>query len=651
MTLRRRGHTAAVLSALLLGPVNTLAQPARPSAAQGTPSGVQLTTQVSSRDVEVGERIVVSITALSSKGGASPSNPQLAVDGKVEINGPGLRTEFRMFSDGRSFERQQGLTATWTVIPLEEGTLTIGPGTFQIGGSRVSGERVIVKVRPASGTPRRSPPSGMSRGRSWPDPLDFDPLDWFRRRHPPGMDPDRDPFADLLEPRVPAELRVDRAPDPIGFARLDVVPKQVVVGEQVNLKIFAYGGRGPYSVGFAAQPSTADFLSFPIEDHDIASHRVPIGDHAFHAAKIREVALIPLEVGELTIGAVELLLNGRGYPATGPQGAFLAKSQPVSVRVVEPPLAGRPPGYVIGDVGRYTLDATVEPRTVRQGDFVSVVAHLKGVGNVPSRLRPAEHQALEWLEPSVSGTVEAQGSTVGGERVFRWTVRVKQAGTIDLGALRLPYYDAERRRYETASANLGTIEVLGNASAGSDESASESTTGNEDDQPLVPRSSLGPLAQAQSPWTDRRFFWWALLGAPLSLPILGLIDRSLQALWARRRKHASTAKPRIEALLTDAARRKKEGDLDGAAAAYERALHEAIELTTGVKSRGVLREQLASTLEKQKLPREASEEVTAVIGELESFRFTRQGDGHALTERAERIAKTLLRRGPHRRAA
>src|SRR5690606_38778388 len=122
--------------------------------------------------------IVVSITALSSQGGASPSHPQLSVDGKVEINGPGLRTEFRMFSDGRSFQRQQGITATWTVIPLEEGTVTIGPGTFQVDGRKVSGERVVVKVRPSSGTPRRSPPPSMSRGRSWPDPLDFDPLDW-----------------------------------------------------------------------------------------------------------------------------------------------------------------------------------------------------------------------------------------------------------------------------------------------------------------------------------------------------------------------------------------------------------------------------------------------------------------------------------------
>lgn len=620
-----------------------------PSTAQKT-AGVQITIQVSSRDVEVGERIVVSITALSSKGEPSPSSPQLPVEGKAEINGPGLRTEFRMFTDGRTLQRQQGITATWTVIPLEEGTLTIGPGTFQVGGRTVSSERAVVRVRPASGNPRPSPPPSRSRSLPWPDPLDFDPFDWFRRRHDPGPDPDRDPFADLLEPQVPAELRVDRAPDPIGFARLDVVPKQVVVGEQVNLKIFAYGSRGPYSVGFATHPSTADFLSFPIEDHDIVPHRVPIGDRVFHAAKIREVALIPLTVGELTIGAAELLLNGRGYPATGPQGAFLAKSQPVTVRVVEPPLAGRPPGYVLGDVGRYTLEATVEPRTVRQGDFVSVVARLKGIGNVPSHLTPAEHQALEWLEPSVSGTVEAQGSTVGGERVFRWTVRAKQAGTIDLGVLRLPYYDAERRRYETASAELGTIEVLGNANAGSDESAAASTSGDEDVDELAPRQSLGPLARVQSPWTDHRFFWWALLGTPLSLPLLGLIDRSLQALWARRRKRASAAKTRIESLLADAGRRRKEGDLDGAAAAYERALHEAIEHATGIKSRGVLRERLAQTLEEQRLPRDVSEEVTAVIGDLESFRFTRQGDGNALTERAERMARTLLRRGPRRAA-
>ena len=78
-------------------------------------------------------------------------------------------------------------------------------------------------------------------------------------------------------------------------------------GEQVTLRIYAYGGRGSFSVGFVTQPSTPDFLSYPIEQDDLVPHRVPIGGQVFHAAKLREVALIPLKTGQLEIDSSEFL--------------------------------------------------------------------------------------------------------------------------------------------------------------------------------------------------------------------------------------------------------------------------------------------------------------------------------------------------------
>lgn len=642
MRARRLPTTGALALLALLWGTASPAQSFRTPSTQAPSGGTQLTTQVSAREVEVGESIVVSVTALSTQDGPSPANPKLPVEGSAEVHGPSLRSEFRMFADGRSVQRQQGVTATWTVTPTQPGTLVLGPGTFQVGSQVVSGERVTVRVVPASGTPRRSSP-GPRRGRAWPDPFDFDPFDWLQRRSPPGMDPDTLP--DLLEPRVPAELRMDRAPDPVGFARMEAVPQRVVLGEQVTLRIYAYGGRGPFNVSFVTQPGTADFLSFPIEQHDLVPHRVPIGGQVFHAAKLREVALVPLKLGELTIEGVQLSFSGRGYPATGAQGGFLARSQPVTVTVVEPPLAGRPPGYVLGDVGRFELEASVEPRQVKQGDFLAVTARLKGSGNLPSRITPAESQAVDWHEPVVSGGVEALGTTLGGERVFRWTVRANEAGKLDLGELRLPYYDPERRRYETARAALGTIEVLPNPTAKPAEVEPDAAASSSSADVLTPRRELGAFPEAQARWTDRDGFWWALFGVPLAVPALGLAERGARTLRGRRRGGAGGT-GELKSLLASAASERRSGDLPAATRSFERALYLAIELATGLKARGLLRSELEASLAAQGFGEERAREISGVIGELEAARFTGASgdprDLEELTSRTERLVKDLL---------
>jgi hypothetical protein len=611
-----------------------------------SPAQVQLSTQVSAEQVEVGERVVVSVTILSSQGD-TPSNPRLTVDGPAEINGPSLRSEFRMFSDGHSLRRQQGVTATWTVTPTRAGQLSIGPGTFQLGGKTVSGERVTVRVVPPSGAPRRSPTPPGARGGAWPDPFGFDPFDWLRRRRPPGMD--ADPFEDLLEPRVPPELRVDRAPDPTGFARMDAVPKKVVVGEQVTLRVYAYGGRGPFSVGFASQPSTADFLSFPIEQHDLVPHRVPIGDQVFHAAKLREVALIPLRSGALTIGGAELFLSGRGYPATGAQGGFLTRSAPLTIQVVEPPVEGRPPGYVLGDVGRFTLEANVEPRQVREGEFFSVVARLAGTGNVPSRMTPAEHQAFEWHEPVVTGEVEAQGTSVGGERTFRWTVKAKQAGSLDLGELKLPYYDPQKRRYETAHAKLGAVEVLPSAVPQPTEAAPRTLDSSEPVDEPNPRGSLGPWARPAQPWTDHPSFWWVLLGLPLAVPALEGLARGARALSGLKRSGVPNAKAGVQKLLAAAEDHMRDGARSDAAAKFERALAEAVQAATERNPRSLLRDELIAALIARGVEPEQSQEVARLSAAWEEVRFTGAGDVDSvrLTELAARtraVSESLVAR-------
>ena len=184
----------------------------------------------------------------------------------------------------------------------------------------------------------------------------------------------------------------------------------MVVGEQVTLAIDAYGSRGPFREVSSTEPSHPDFLSFAIitDAHGEQHFRVPIGGTTWFAVKFREFALFPLHAGSLRIGAMDMGFEGRGYQTSSRHAGLRRSSEPIQISVVEPPIASRPPGYRVGDVGSYKLTATVEPRQVMAGDAVSIVVKLEGTGNLPHQLNTPQQRGIEWLEPTIVEDVEPQ---------------------------------------------------------------------------------------------------------------------------------------------------------------------------------------------------------------------------------------------------
>jgi hypothetical protein len=87
--------------------------------------------------------------------------------------------------------------------------------------------------------------------------------------------------------------------------------------------------------------------------------------------------------------------------------------------------ASRPPGYALGDVGRFALSAQVQPREIEQGGAVGVHVELSGTGNLPSSLAMGAREGVEWLTPEVHDEVGPTAhDAYGGKRSFDYVVRV-----------------------------------------------------------------------------------------------------------------------------------------------------------------------------------------------------------------------------------
>jgi len=597
-------------------------------------------TAVSSQRVGVGESFDVQLVLMSDgQNGNAIGNVRLPLPPGMTATQPSLSPQSQVSIINGQMTQRVGATLTWTVTTSKPGSFKVGPPSATFGGERAQGSLIPIEV--VTGATGSAP----QRARHGFDPFNF--FDPFGRNSPfpPGFNL-KSPFDDEPseeqrpeEPTYPDELRVDKAPDPIAFLRATVAPNPVVVGQQVTLRVYAYGGRGQFSAENPNEPSHADFLTFDTGPEQVKAYLVPVSGIRFIAAKLRELPMFPLHAGTLRAGNMKMGFAGRGYPAVATGGALVRESNWVNVVVSEPPLNGRPPGYKIGDVGEYRLEATVEPREIVAGEAISVVAKLSGIGNVPFKLQTPESHGVEWLEPALSEKMETPGGVVQGWRTFSYVVRLTEQGSVDLGELSLPYYDPKRHEYAVARASLGRIDVKPNPNA-----SKAKPEPKPDDRlagVLRARDTLGARAMAASPLSDRSGFWAALLLAPFGVVFAG----GALSFAARAREKLRERGASLGAQLESALREGRElaaRDPQGSVAAVERALFLAIELKLNLKARAVLKSELRTKLSERGLPSARAEALARILEDCDALRFVGAGSGIDPVELAQRAAKAAL---------
>jgi hypothetical protein len=584
-------------------------------------AAVSLRTTVSAHQAEVGEGIRVELSAMSD--GESPSNPRLRVPPGFSVQGPSVASSQQLsFSNGH-FEHHRGITATWIVVGMQPGHYVIGPPTVDGENGAQTGQSVNVEIVAQGALPRQQQQQQRRRGLF--DPSNpFDPFGMMQRL--PGLD-DLDDSLLGGPPEAPAEYMVEHAADRLAFLRATVTPTEAVVGQQVTLRVYAYGGRGPYDEIGSSEPSRADFLAQVLVDSSYRQPRyiVTLDDERFSVVKLREVALFPLHAGTLTIGSMRMGFRGPGYPETQPMHGLVRESPELHVVVKEPPVAGRPSGYELGDVGSYQLSAEVEPRRVEAGDAVAATIRLEGTGNLPHHVKLPEVRGVEWLEPTITDGITTNDGLIGGNRTFRHVVRLEEPGTIDLGEVTLPFYDPRAHRYGTARAHLGKVEVSPGKVAATPKPAASTTPSAASRDPFDglggPRDKLGPVPASGGHLTDSRAFWALLACAPMSVVVLGGLAELTRRV-RRRMSHRAESLGTLARRALDAARAAEStNDRVAVAGAVERAVYTSIEDRLGLKARAVLRTELRARLGSAGADDALAQDVATLLDACDALRF------------------------------
>jgi hypothetical protein len=585
--------------------------------AQGAP---QLQLQIDADTVGVGDVVHVQLGAQSSD--AAPSDARLTLPAGLALRGQSTSpTQTHIYINGVQTDRY-GLTVDWTVQTQRVGVFTIGPASITVGGSRFSVRGATLHVVPAGQAPPRQQPAQQA-----PSPFSFSPFDPWKGLLQGFPQPDVQPPQSTQQITADPKLSLDAPRAAYYFLHATVDKTSAVVGEQVTFSVYEYTDIGAQTApqiddSDVHDATVADFVKRPLlrEDQDaLLAGYASIGGRTWEVKLVRRWALFPLHAGDLAIGPMSVVL-ARPRSAAGRR-----TTEPLTVHVTEPPAAGRPTGYALGDVGHFSLTAQVTPRDVDQGGAIGVHVELSGTGNVPSTIATPAREGIEWLAPEVHEQLGSIGhEAFGGKRSFDYVVRVRRAGDVSLGELSLPFWDPEAKRYDVARASLGIVHVKPVANA----PGAVSADAPEETLPGLPAAvdTMEGEPSRRAHLGDVPIFWLLGIGAwPAAFGVAvgaTAAGRRVARSW-RTRKASPAAELKERLAAADAA---SEGtDARQVDAAVARALEAAAMAHAGVNVRGALGGEVADRLARAGVAADAASRIAGLLRECEMARFSPEG--------------------------
>ncbi len=272
-------------------------------------------------------------------------------------------------------------------------------------------------------------------------------------------------------PRSPGE----KSKEPL-FLEVTAEPKEVYLGEPVSFwsRVFLVDRLNHASI---PQGLEGRYENFRVDQQEIRARRpewIQREGGRFSAFEVDRKILVPLKAGELSImpgGAqVSIQRDNPRYRSRSIFPSLFRRSQqetldapPNYVKVLPVPQAGRPRDD-LGLIGRkMKLKVTVEPSQVEVGEpihfrvFLEGQADLRGLAEIPVTFPDSltvfetnATQEIEWLPEGARSRV-----------IFESVVVPSRAGTLELPALDVPFFDAEKGSYERLKSEAKSLQVKG----------------------------------------------------------------------------------------------------------------------------------------------------------------------------------------------
>lgn len=454
----------------------------------------------------------------------------------------------------------------------------------------------------------------------------------------------------------PLQLRVGPGRDlsRIGVLRLSSPRSEVYVGETFPLEI-----RFTYRAMPAQQaPPTLNLEGF-LKGRQRSENLPPEAINGVNHGVVRwTMAVTAVKPGEFEIGPAELQTlyrfeTGRGFFGGIEQRQLTFTSDRLRLRVLSPPVAGRPASFD-GAVGRFQTRLTVSSSNVAVGDPITVRVAVTGTGNFDG-LRLPDLPAGSSFQAYPGTNSFAEGDPLGltGTKTFELVLVPEQSGAQTLRWPVWSSWDPTDRKYLLEEPPPLRIQVRPGTAA-----QAQPAGNNVGSPPATASAPAGLLEMAlkqapgvlatPSPSVVTRGWYWALWG----LPLTAYASAGVLVWWRRRRREdpgvllRQRSRQAVSEALAQLRSHAASGRPDQFYATLNTALQSQLALTLG----GVPGSFTEEVIEGRLVPRGLSDEEAArlrgVFAMLAQARFapgSLSGTPSARLEDAEAVLRTLRR--------
>jgi hypothetical protein len=240
--------------------------------------------------------------------------------------------------------------------------------------------------------------------------------------------------------------------------------RKVYQNEPVIVTFRIYYKTQPSSYGVVKLPETTGFWAeeFEMGRSAVIGSQV-INGQKWGTADIKKMALFPTSAGKLTIGPMkincEVPVRGKSRDSFGFDRIFNdpffnrtvrreVSSKKVDIEVLPLPAENRP-AHFAGAVGKFNFTASVDKKTVKTNEAISLKVNISGTGNIHTVTAPVVDipRDFEQYDPQESEKISKANNTVSGTKNYEYVLVPRFPGEQRIKPIKFSYFDPGAKKY------------------------------------------------------------------------------------------------------------------------------------------------------------------------------------------------------------
>ena len=254
------------------------------------------------------------------------------------------------------------------------------------------------------------------------------------------------------------------------FIKVKVNKKNIFVGEQIIVSYKLYTRVDLENTEISSIPNLNGFWKKDLEASSRFKREI-IDGVAYNTATIKKAVLTPQKAGDLLIDPMEVKCSIRIKTQQKSRDPFanffnsynvkeeLIASKPISIKVKKLPTP-KPKGF-FGAVGDFTINSSIDNRSIKTNDASTYRVKIIGTGNIDLIKAfdinfPSD---FEVYDPKIDDRI-FQGGIKRSTKTFEYLIIPRITGNYDIPKYLFTYFNPKTKKYITKSTSVYPIKVL-----------------------------------------------------------------------------------------------------------------------------------------------------------------------------------------------